>query len=99
MPVSEQKETKANKNKSGGPKCQASEVFINNSNITGTSSSLEPSAHTINKVLVDSNVNSLEAAPATLRTSGWGENLRLPHALQYRQLQQVLSKASFHCGL
>ena len=27
------------------------------------------------------------------------ENPRLPHALQYSQLQQVLSKASFQCDL
>lgn len=61
MSASEKKQTKANKNKRGGPKCQSSEVFLNNSNRTGTSLSLEPSAYTINKVHVDSKVNSLEA--------------------------------------
>lgn len=45
--VSEKKQTKANKNKRGGPKCQSSEVFLNNSKRNGTSLSLEPSAHTI----------------------------------------------------
>lgn len=52
---------KQTKSKRGGPKCQSSAVSLNNSNRTGTSLSLEPSAYTINNAHVDSNVNSLEA--------------------------------------
>ena len=62
MSGSGKKQTKANKHKRSGPKCQSSEVFLNNSIRTGTSLSLEPSAHTINKVHADSNSKSLEAA-------------------------------------
>lgn len=51
IPVSEKKQTKANKNKRGGPKCQSSGVFLKNSSRTGTSLSLEPSAHTIKYTL------------------------------------------------